>query len=97
MNNKEFIASLASKSKMSVNDTQKLMRTFIDVMTAHFQDSDFLTVPSFGSFEVKKRLERIMVNPSTGQRMLVPPKLVLGFKPSSSVREKVRKGGQNDE
>ena len=41
-----------------------------------------------------QRLERIMVNPSTGQRMLVPPKLVLGFKPSTTWKDKLKKGGQ---
>lgn len=43
---------------------------------------------------LKKRLERIVVNPGTKQRMLVPPKLVLGFKPIASLKEKVKNGGQ---
>ena len=47
----------------------------------------------FGTFEVKKRLERVMVNPSTGLRMLVPPKLVLNFKPAATIKGHVRKGG----
>ena len=45
-------------------------------------------------FEIKKKLERIMVNPSTQQRMLVPPKLVLNFKPAPTLKEKVKKGGE---
>ena len=44
-------------------------------------------------FETKKKMERVMVNPSTGQRMLVPPKLVLNFKPNQTWRDKL-KGGQ---
>jgi DNA-binding protein HU-beta/integration host factor subunit alpha len=50
-------------------------------------------IPTFGTFEVKKKMERIMVNPSTGQRMLVPPKLVLTFKPNVSWKERVKNGG----
>ena len=50
-------------------------------------------VPNFGTFEVKKKLERIMVNPSTGQRMLVPPKLVLNFKLNANWKERVKNGG----
>ena len=34
-----------------------------------------------------------MVNPSTGQRMLIPPKLVLNFKPNSSWKERLKNGG----
>ena len=35
-----------------------------------------------------------MVNPSTGQRMLVPPKLVLNFKPHVSWKERLKSGGE---
>jgi DNA-binding protein HU-beta/integration host factor subunit alpha len=50
-------------------------------------------VPNFGTFEPKKKLERVIVNPASGQRMLVPPKLVLGFKPNQTWKDKL-KGGQ---
>jgi DNA-binding protein HU-beta/integration host factor subunit alpha len=50
-------------------------------------------VPTFGTFEVKKKMERVMVNPSTGQRMLVPPKLVLNFKPNANWKEQIKNGG----
>ncbi|MBF1080992.1 MAG: HU family DNA-binding protein, partial [Prevotellaceae bacterium] len=46
---------------------------------------------NFGTFEVKKRLERIVVNPSTQQRMLVPPKLVLSFKPVTAIKENLKR------
>ena len=35
-----------------------------------------------------------MVNPSTGQRMLVPPKLVLNFKPNQTLKTQLKGGGQ---
>ena len=44
-------------------------------------------------FETKKKMERIMVNPASGQRMLVPPKLVLNFKRNQTLKEKL-KGGE---
>ena len=46
---------------------------------------------------MKKRMERIVVNPSTGMRMLVPPKLVLGFKPNASIKEKLKNGGDGND
>ena len=48
-------------------------------------------------FEVKKRLERIMVNPSTRQNIIVPPKLVLNFKPVAAIKEEMKKGEFTDE
>ena len=36
----------------------------------------------------------IMVSPTTKKKMLVPPKLVLSFKPATSVKEKLKGGGE---
>jgi DNA-binding protein HU-beta len=62
----------------------------IAVMTQELQDGNSLLIPEFGTFDVKKKMERISVNPTTKQRMLIPPKLVLGFKPCASLKEKIK-------
>ena len=67
--------------------------SIVDSMADTFQEGNAVNVQNFGSFEVKKKMERIMVSPSTGQRMLVPPKLVLGFKISPKWKEQVKNGG----
>ncbi len=93
MNNKEFIAELAERTGYSVKDTQHMVTKVIDAMGDAFQEDDAVLVANFGVFETKKKNERVMMNPSTGQRMLVPPKLVLNFKPHQTLKEKM-KGGQ---
>ena len=93
MNNKEFIAELAERTGYSTKDTQKLVNSLVDAMGDTFQEDNAILVPNFGVFETKKKMERIMVNPSTGQRMLVPPKLVLNFKTNPTWKDKL-KGGQ---
>ena len=59
-------------------------------MTQELQDGKTITIQGFGTFEVKKKLERITVNPATQQRMLIPPKLVLTYKPSITLKEKFK-------
>ena len=93
MNNKEFIAELSERTGYSPKDTQRLVNCIVDAMGDAFQEGHSILVPNFGLFETKKKMERIMVNPSTGQRMLVPPKLVLNFKPNQTWKDKL-KGGQ---
>ena len=93
MNNKDFIAALASRTGMRSSETQRLVDTVVGAMGERFMEGDAVQLPNFGVFEVKKKLERIMVSPTTGQRMLVPPKLVLGFRPLPSWKDKLRKGG----
>ena len=96
MNNKEFIAELAKQNNMKITDTQKMMNSMIGVMGEIFLEGDGVQLPNFGAFEVKKKLERVIVNPSTGQRLLVPPKLTLAFRPIQQVKEKIKKGGDDN-
>lgn len=95
MNNKNFISELSQRTGYTQDDTRKMLNTVIDSMNDSFQKGESITIPKFGTFEVKKRLERILVNPGTKQRMLVPPKLVLNFKPITSLKEKIKNGGQD--
>ena len=77
----------------SAQDTQKMVYQVVDAMVESFQEGNVVTMQNFGSFEVKKKLERIIVNPTTGQRMLVPPKLTLNFKISPTWKDKLKNGG----
>lgn len=97
MNNKEIILELSQRTGYTQTDTQKLVRTLIDEMGNRFTDGESVYLNNFGTFEVKKRLERVVVNPGTQQRMLVPPKLVLNFKPIASIKENLKNGGAQDE
>lgn len=94
MNHKDFISNLSQLTDHSVKDTQILVHSIIAEMTELLEDENQILVPNFGSFEVRKKLERVVFNPGTGQRMLVPPKLVLNFKASSILRERIQKGGE---
>jgi DNA-binding protein HU-beta/integration host factor subunit alpha len=93
MTNKDFILELAEQTGYTPEDTQKMVNVIVETMGDTFQEDDMVLVPSFGTFEVKKKMERVMVNPSTGQRMLVPPKLVLNFKPNTNWKEQIKNGG----
>ena len=93
MNNKSFISELSQRTGYTQDDVQKMVNTIIDSMNDSFQRGDIVAIPKFGTFEVKKRLERIVVNPGTKQRMLVPPKLVLNFKPIAKIKKKLKNGG----
>ena len=84
---------MASRTGFSAKDTQTLVNNIVNAMGDAFQEDNAVLVPNFGVFETKKKMERIMVNPATGQRMLVPPKLVLSFKPNQTWKDKL-KGGQ---
>jgi DNA-binding protein HU-beta len=90
VNNKEFIAELSQKLGISVKDTTSMVESLLSGLTDELQNGKSVTIQGFGSFEVKKKAERISVNPTTQERMLVPPKLVLSYKPSNLLKEKFK-------
>lgn len=89
MNNKEFISELASRSNQTNAETTTLVNELIAVMTNHLVENDTIAITGFGQFEVKKKMERISVNPATGLRYLVPPKLTLSFRQSNTMKDKM--------
>ena len=92
MNNKEFVSELAQRTGYGNSKTQKYLLCVLNAMGDGFQEGNAVQVNNFGTFEVKKKLDRVMVNPN-GQRLLVPPKLVLGFKPCPAWKDKIKNGG----
>ena len=67
-----------------------MVSSVLGIMTQESLDGNTIAIQGFGTFEVKKKLERISVNPATQQRMLIPPKLVLTYKPSNTLKEKFK-------
>lgn len=90
MNNKEFISELSRRFVYANKDTTQLVSSVISIMTQQLQDGNTVAIQGFGTFEVRKKLERISINPATQQRMLIPPKLVLTYKPSAILKEKFK-------
>ena len=90
MNKKEFISALSQKMGISAKDATSQIASVVDTMTRELQDGNSVLIPGFGTFDVKKKMERISVNPTTKQRMLIPPKLVLGFKPCVALKDKIK-------
>ena len=90
MNNKEFISELSRKLGYSNKDATRLVSSVLSIMTQELQDGNTIAIQGFGSFEVKKKLERVSVNPVTQQRLLIPPKLVLSFKPGITLKRQIQ-------
>ena len=90
MNNKQFLNELSDKCQIGSEQAAGQVEALLGVMEKIWQDGDSVSLSGFGVLEVKKKNERISVNPTTGIRMLVPPKLVLTYKPSSLLKEKLK-------
>ena len=94
MNTSEFISELRKKVDLSKTETSRLFDETVAVITEQLQQSNTITIQNLGSLEVKKRAERISVNPVSGKRLLIPPKLVIGYKVSPTLKEKLKENLQ---
>jgi DNA-binding protein HU-beta len=93
MNNKEFITKLVKRCNVTIAEATTNVDALVNVMTDRLKENDQLNISGFGVLEVKMRKERLSVNPKTGQRFLVPPKVVPSFRPSNKLKEKFNEKG----
>ena len=89
MDNKTLIDSISSAAGIDREKVQSIVSSFCDVLAERCIDMDSIVIPGFGQFEARKRKERLTVHPATGQRLMVPPKLVMNFKPSGVLKNKI--------
>ena len=90
MDNKQLNDTISKRMGRSCADVAKLLDALVATIKERCGELDSIAIPGFGTFEAKKKLERIVVNPGTGKRMLVPPKITLSFKPSVLLKSKIK-------
>ena len=90
MNSKEFFAEIAARTEMTSKEAQSLAGSLALAIADNLNEGDTFSIQGFGNFEVKKKMERVMVNPTTKQRLLVPPKLAISFKMSNVLKDKLQ-------
>jgi len=90
MNYAELIAALSQRLQMNKAEVGRIMDETTAIITAELANENIVSIMNFGTIEVKKRLERISIQPNTGKKLLVPPKLVVKYKPSVSFNKKLK-------
>lgn len=88
MNSNEFVSLLSDRTGREEKETKRMISYVSDIITEGLQDGKTVTLRGLGVFEVRKKLEKIIVNPSTGKRTLFPPRLIIGFRSSFQLKGK---------
>ena len=90
MHHKSFLEQLQTRLGKDRGEVDRYMSAFLQIMKERCAQMDSVSIQGFGAFEPKKKLERVVVNPASGKRMLVPPKMILAFKPGSAIKTKLK-------
>ncbi len=92
MDNKTLVETLSKRLDVSRETVTSLIDGMAEVVGENCSGLNSISIPSFGTFESKKRMERVAVHPASGKRLLVPPKIVLTFRPSPLLKQRIING-----
>ena len=88
----ELIQKIADENPhLFQRDVERIVNTIFDEITEAMSRGDRVELRGFGAFSVKQREARTGRNPRTGERVDVPAKYVVTFKPGKEMEERVLK------
>lgn len=90
MTKKDIVLKIASEANLKQQDVKKVVQKTLDAVIAALAQGETVELRNFGIFKVKSRKGRTGRNPRTGEKVPVPPKRVVTFKPGLIMKRDVR-------
>jgi len=87
---KEIVKTISEEIGLTQLKTKEIVQKTFDAIVEALVEERRIELRNFGVFEVKERAARKARNPRTGERVDVPEKMVVTFKPGKEMEEKVR-------
>jgi len=88
---KEIVRKISEDIGLTQLKTKDIVQRTLDAIIATLVSEGRIELRNFGVFEVKRRAPRKARNPRTGDKVYVPSKNVVTFKPGKEMEELVRK------
>ena len=90
MNKSQLIQLLVDQRDMKKKEAALVVETIFDAMGSTLKDGGKVSIPDFGSFEVRERSARKGRNPQTGEEMQIAASKIPAFKPAKKLKEAVK-------
>jgi integration host factor subunit beta len=88
---KEIVKKISEDIGLTQLKTKDIVQRTLDAIILTLVSEGRIELRNFGVFEVKQRAPRKARNPRTGDKVYVPSKNVVTFKPGKEMEELVRK------
>ena len=88
---KEIVKQISERLGLTQLKTKEIVQLTFDSIVETLLEVGRIELRNFGVFEVKRRKARKARNPRTGEKVDVPPKNVVTFKPGKEMEERVRR------
>ncbi|MFK7769756.1 MAG: HU family DNA-binding protein [Mariniblastus sp.] len=96
MTKKEIVKTISEQIGLTQQTTKEIVQKTFDAIIDALVTDRRIELRNFGVFEVKKRAARNARNPKTGDKVHVPEKFVVTFKPGKDMEERVNSVGKED-
>lgn len=96
MTKKEIVKKISEEIGLTQLKTKDIVQRTLDAIILTLVKEGRIELRNFGVFEVKRRAPRKARNPRTGDKVYVPSKNVVTFKPGKEMEELVRKMNPED-
>ena len=90
MTKKEIVKQISERIGLTQLKTKEIVQQTFNAIVDTLIEVGRIELRNFGVFEVKRRKARKARNPRTGDKVDVPPKNVVTFKPGKEMEERVR-------
>ncbi len=96
MTKKEIVRTLSEDIGLTQFKTKEIVQKTLNAIVEALASEGRIELRNFGVFEVKKRAARTARNPKTGEKVHVPEKHVVTFKPGKEMEARVNKSGEDE-
>ena len=96
MTKKEIVKTISEEIGLTQQTTKEIVQKTFDAIIDALVSDRRIELRNFGVFEVKKRAARNARNPKTGDKVHVPEKFVVTFKPGKNMEERVNTTGKEN-
>lgn len=83
----EVISKIGENVALPKKDIEKVLDQFVKITQDALKEGKKVSLTGLGSFSAKERKARLARNPKTGEKVNVPAKKVVKFKPGKDLLE----------
>lgn len=82
----ELIKAVANETGLTITSVSRMMDQTLAIISDELNKKQVVTIKDFGTFSIKERKSRNGINPATKEKIVIPAKEVVCFKPASKIR-----------
>lgn len=90
MNKRELVEAVASKTDLNITTVESALEAVVSAISTALAQGDKVTIPGFGTFEVRDRSARTGRHPQTGETIEIAASKAPAFKPASALKDVVK-------